>query len=341
MTDWTTFGVGIVFLTVVLLILTRRSREALERAHIVGVDDPPDRDGPPRTFDHPDAVDRNFDDLDTTVGNAADPFLEDDSRAPGVDRSEDVGVPDEPSDGDDRTDSPDGDGRLGTPDGDGRTDAPYRNDRTDVGSSIDGRTPRLTTDLLLVNVAFTQGAALSVLVLLAWWTDVPAAAFGLVAADLAGPILLAGLAAGVVLYVGNEVAAVLGRRVGVTASERLREAMAPADARGWAFLLLVVLPVIAVFEEALFRGALIGAFALGFGLDPWVLAVGSSVLFGLGHGAQGRLGVLVTGALGFVLAALFVLTGSLLLVIVAHYVINALEFGVREGLGWDPSRGAT
>ncbi len=323
MTDWTTFGVASLFLTVILLVLTRRSRRALERAHIVGVDDPPDRDGPPRTFDHPNAVDRNFEDLDTPVENAAEPFLEADSRGADADVSGALGAPDEPPDREDRAGSPD------------------RDERKVAGSPIDGRTPTLTTDLLLVNVAFTQGVALSVLVFLAWWTDVPTAAFGLVATDLAGSVLLAGVAAGVVLYVGNEVAAVLGRRVGVTASERLREAMAPDDARGWAFLLLVVLPVIAVFEEALFRGALIGAFAIGFGLDPWLLAVGSSVLFGLGHGAQGRLGVLVTGALGFVLAALFVLTESLLLVIVAHYVINALEFGVREGLGWDPSHGTT
>jgi membrane protease YdiL (CAAX protease family) len=47
-------------------------------------------------------------------------------------------------------------------------------------------------------------------------------------------------------------------------------------------------------------------------------------------------GVVVTGVLGFVLAAAFVLTGSLLAVVVAHYLVNALEFVVHEGLGADP-----
>jgi predicted Abi (CAAX) family protease len=42
--------------------------------------------------------------------------------------------------------------------------------------------------------------------------------------------------------------------------------------------------------------------------------------------------VLVTGTLGLVLAAGFVLTGSLLAVVVAHYLVNALEFVVHEGL---------
>jgi membrane protease YdiL (CAAX protease family) len=48
----------------------------------------------------------------------------------------------------------------------------------------------------------------------------------------------------------------------------------------------------------------------------------------------------VTGALGFVLAAAFVVTGSLLSVIVAHYLVNALEFVVHEGLGveWSGDR---
>jgi len=39
------------------------------------------------------------------------------------------------------------------------------------------------------------------------------------------------------------------------------------------------------------------------------------------------------GLLGVGLAAVFVLTGSLVVVIVAHYVINALEFVVHEGIG--------
>ena len=75
--------------------------------------------------------------------------------------------------------------------------------------------------------------------------------------------------------------------------------------------------------------------AAGYGVSPWLLAVVASAAFALGHGAQGRVGVVVTGALGFVLAAGYVVSGSLLLVVVAHYVINALEFLVHEGLGID------
>ncbi|MDZ5811753.1 CPBP family intramembrane glutamic endopeptidase [Halorubrum sp. AD140] len=104
----------------------------------------------------------------------------------------------------------------------------------------------------------------------------------------------------------------------------------PAPPASWVLLLGVALPTVAVFEEALFRGALVGALAAGFAVDPWLLAVGSSVAFGLGHGAQGRLGIVAAGALGLALAGLFVATGSLLAPVVAHYVVNAVEFTVHE-----------
>ena len=128
-----------------------------------------------------------------------------------------------------------------------------------------------------------------------------------------------------------------GRRVGFGGGTELREALAPETPAGWAALLFVVLPIIAGFEELLFRGALIGAMHAGFGVSPWVLAGGSSVAFAAGHGAQGRIGMTVTGVLGFVLAAAFVLTGSLLTAVVAHYLVNALEFLVHEWAGIDPA----
>jgi membrane protease YdiL (CAAX protease family) len=88
----------------------------------------------------------------------------------------------------------------------------------------------------------------------------------------------------------------------------------------------VTLPTVAVFEEFLFRATLVGAFAAGFGVSPWLLAVLSSLAFAVGHGAQGPAGIVVTGVLGLVLAAAFVLTGSLVVVAVAHYLVNAVEF---------------
>jgi len=193
--------------------------------------------------------------------------------------------------------------------------------------------PELSTAALLANVTASQGVFAVLLVTLAWYTEIPAWAFGLAPESLTLGGVGTGMAVGSVFYLLNETAAAVSRQWGFETPTGLREALAPETAAGWAVLLLIVLPIIAGFEELLFRGALIGVIHAGFEISVWLLAVGSSVAFALGHGAQGRLGIVVTGLLGVGLAAVFVLTGSLVVVIVAHYVINALEFVVHEGIG--------
>jgi len=189
----------------------------------------------------------------------------------------------------------------------------------------------LSTGMVLANVAVSQGLFALVLLGAVLYTGVPAAALGVEFSwAYVQTGLVIGTATGVVLYIANEIAAALATHAGFSHDEQLRELLAPESAGGWTILLGGVLPIIAVFEELLFRAALIGALAVGFAIDPWLLAVGSSIAFALGHGIQGRVGILVTGALGFVLAALFIQTGSLLVVVVAHYWINALEFVVHE-----------
>ncbi|WP_049935797.1 CPBP family intramembrane glutamic endopeptidase [Haloplanus natans] len=196
----------------------------------------------------------------------------------------------------------------------------------------DGRSspPNLSTATLLLNVVVSQGLFASLLLVGMWVASIPPASLGLGADSLALYPLAVGVGLGVTLHGANTVGSRLSDRFGFGDATALREAMAPDSVPGWAALLLVVLPLVAGFEELLFRGVLIGAFATGFDLSPWLLAAFSSVAFALGHGAQGRAGVVVTGTLGFVLAAAFVLTGSLAAVIVAHYLVNALEFVVHE-----------
>lgn len=196
----------------------------------------------------------------------------------------------------------------------------------------------LSTTALLANVAVSHGLFAAILVGGIWLTGVPLAALGVTTDPLStGPsAVAAGLAVGLAIALANTVAAGLADRFQSDPSEALRDLLAPETARGWLVLLGLVLPVIAGFEELLFRAALVGAFSVGFGLSPWLLAVLSSIAFAAGHGAQGGVGVVVTGMLGFALAAAFVLTNSLLVVVVAHYVVNAVEFAVIEGLEWEP-----
>ncbi|MEF8781047.1 MAG: CPBP family intramembrane glutamic endopeptidase [Haloferacaceae archaeon] len=194
----------------------------------------------------------------------------------------------------------------------------------------------ISTRALLANVVVSQGAFLLLVVFAAWLFEIPAWAFGVSGETAGASAVLTGVLAGGSLYLANEVAAALGKRHGFAGSEELRARLAPESTLGWVALFAGVLPLIATFEELLFRGALVGVVSAGFGVSPWLLAVVSAIAFGFGHGAQGRLGVVVTGVLGFALAALYVVSGSLLAVIVAHYVVNALEFLVHERFGWEP-----
>ncbi|MGM0592452.1 MAG: CPBP family intramembrane glutamic endopeptidase [Halobacteriota archaeon] len=208
-----------------------------------------------------------------------------------------------------------------------------RTDGADDPGTMDAAQSSMSTPALLANVALSQGLFGTLLLLGAWLTEIPPAAFGVTQQTTGLEAVGLGLALGVALYVANEVGAAVGEQYGLGGSEELRSTLAPESFGGWVILLFVVLPIIAGFEELLFRGALVGVASAGFGLSPWLLAAVSSVAFALGHGAQGPGGVAVTGTLGFVLAAAFVLTQSLLVVVVAHYLVNALEFVVHEGLG--------
>ena len=206
--------------------------------------------------------------------------------------------------------------------------------RTPAAETLHSRGPEPTTGMLLANVAVSHGLLAALLLGGVWLADVPASALGVTPDPLSTglPAVAVGVAVGVAIALANTIAAGLAEALEADPSERLRELLAPETLRGWVLLLVVVLPAIAGFEELLFRAALVGGFAAGFGVSPWLLAVLSSVAFAAGHGAQGWLGVVVTGLLGFALAAAFVLTDSLLVVVVAHYVVNAVEFVAVEGL---------
>jgi membrane protease YdiL (CAAX protease family) len=198
------------------------------------------------------------------------------------------------------------------------------------GDPTEGPEIELTSTALFANVALTQGLVIVVLVAAAWYFEIPARGFGV---SVTGPAILLGVAFGAALWIGNELSTTVADAVGASYDEGVREMMAPESAGSWVVLFVFVLPIIAIAEELLFRGALIGVPAAGFDISPWLLAVVASLAFALGHGAQGRVGIVVTGVLGFVLAAGYIVSGSLLVVIVAHYLINALEFFVHEYLG--------
>ncbi|GAB3675770.1 CPBP family intramembrane glutamic endopeptidase [Halopiger thermotolerans] len=341
MADWAAFtGITGVVLTL-LLVLSR-----LTQSTFADVDSETDSDS--STGNGSDPADGSG--ADATTGAGLDTATDADEPDPGLLPDADAFERDADTDSDspvasradDRStvtdEHPNGGRRVGLEDG-----SAYGRGRGHGHSHGRGRRPGgrrdaidpddLSTEMLLANVALSQGLFALVLLGAVIYTGVPAGALGI---EFSVPYLRRGLVlgagAGIALYVANELGAAAATRLGFDHDEELRELLAPDSLTGWLVLLLGVLPIIAGFEELLFRAAIIGAVSTGFGVSPWAMAVVSSLAFAVGHGMQGSVGVVVTGLLGFVLAAVFIVSGSFLVVVVAHYLINALEFAVHEGI---------
>lgn len=78
-----------------------------------------------------------------------------------------------------------------------------------------------------------------------------------------------------------------------------------------------------VCEEWLYRGFFLAVVsAVAGGLPTGVLVVVAAAAFGLAHAYQGPVGILPTGLLGGVMAALYLQTGSLLLPVLLHAAID-------------------
>ncbi|MFP8891387.1 type II CAAX prenyl endopeptidase Rce1 family protein [Natrialbaceae archaeon A-CW2] len=348
MTQWVTFAGITAIVLVVVLVLTRLTAEGLG----LGTGE-----SPPTGDQRPNAAETVW------TGRRESELEEDSAKSPceSSDRKEPEGETVGPPDGRSPATQTNGDVDPGTGPGSSEFSisgsdpetSPGSDSETPPGSASetspdsDSETPpvdrqphrpspveELSTMALLANVALTQGLFAGVLIGAIVYTNVPLETLGVA---LESEYLLTGITvgvlAGLILYVGNELGAAIATHFGLEHDEGLRGLLAPDSTGGWAVLLGVVLPVVALFEELLFRAALIGALSAGFDIPLWILAVGSSAAFALGHGAQGRTGIVVTGLLGLVLAWLFITTGSLLVVVVAHYLINALEFLVHEWLG--------
>ncbi len=178
--------------------------------------------------------------------------------------------------------------------------------------------PRRT---LYLNVAVSHGLVLGLIGLLVWWTAIPVGTLGL--RSIPDPVPIALVAGGLIGF--NELAERVARRLDLPENP-LRALLTPETGSQWITLAGLVLPLIAVTEEVLFRGVLIGAIHTGTSISAPVLLVGSSVLFGAAHTAQGRMGVGIASVLGLLLGGVFLWSESLWLVIGAHYLVDLVEF---------------
>lgn len=108
---------------------------------------------------------------------------------------------------------------------------------------------------------------------------------------------------------------------------RLRH-LAPRDSREQGAFLQVSLTA-GICEEILYRGFLMHVFTEAFGL--WLALPLVAVAFGLGHAYQGWEGILKTGVVGLVFGGLALASGSLLVVMVLHAVLDLTSGRIMQG----------
>lgn len=92
------------------------------------------------------------------------------------------------------------------------------------------------------------------------------------------------------------------------------------EERRWWWLVCITA---GICEELVYRGFLLHYLHTSpFHLSLTLALIVSSVIFGVGHLYQGGLGALQTALIGFVFGAMFIVTGTLLLPMIVHAVLD-------------------
>lgn len=129
-----------------------------------------------------------------------------------------------------------------------------------------------------------------------------------------------GLALFVPIFFGVAVLEQTLRQAGLSAPDGPPAYLIPTSAPEYS-LALVLLVVVAVTEETIFRGYLLLRFRSVTG-STTVAVLLSVLLFALGHGYQGSVGLIAVGVLGLVFALIYLWRGSLVAPTVMHFVQN-------------------
>jgi membrane protease YdiL (CAAX protease family) len=141
---------------------------------------------------------------------------------------------------------------------------------------------------------------------------------------------------GIVLFIPLTFAIIrldgLLRAAGFSAPPPPQSSILNANDPGQILLAFVLVLVVAVAEETIFRGYLILRFRnVTASLTAAVLL--SAVVFSLGHGYEGTAGVVTVGVMGLVFALVYVWRGSLVAPIVMHFLQDFVAIILLPMLG--------
>ena len=182
------------------------------------------------------------------------------------------------------------------------------NDQSDVGFKT-GAVFSILSDLGLISLVFY----------FVWRNGEPLQRIGLTLRNLPKEVGWGLLFFIPVMYATNLLENVL-YRAGLSAQTKLPSFLVAKGDAGLV-LAIVLVVVVAIVEETIFRGYLIRRLNTAT-RRPWAAVVLSSVIFSIGHGYEGLAGVLTVLTLGVVLAVVYLWRKSLIAPMVIHFCID-------------------
>ncbi len=112
-------------------------------------------------------------------------------------------------------------------------------------------------------------------------------------------------------------------RAGLSAPATPLPSVLKVEGRYEVLLALVLITVVAVAEETIFRGYLLLRFRAILRSSTWAILL-SSAIFSVGHGYEGSAGLVTVGVMGVLLACVYLWRGSLAASIVMHFLQDFL-----------------
>ena len=119
---------------------------------------------------------------------------------------------------------------------------------------------------------------------------------------------------------------------GFSAPSTPQPAALAAKGIGEYLLAIVLVSVVAIAEETIFRGYLIVRFR-AVTASPTLAIILSAVIFSLGHGYEGTSGVVTVGAMGLTLAVIYLWRQSLVAPMVMHFLQDFTGIVLAPWLG--------
>ncbi|MCN9240395.1 CPBP family intramembrane metalloprotease [Streptomyces sp. RY43-2] len=129
------------------------------------------------------------------------------------------------------------------------------------------------------------------------------------------------------VLVGMQVLNAVLRAAGLPGPRTPATGLLPAPHVADLLLAVVLVTVVAIAEETIFRGYLISRLTRVLRSRTWAMLL-SSALFSIGHGYQGVAGVLTVGATGMIFALVYVWRHSLVAPIVTHFCVDLIAIVV-------------